>query len=94
MVVTGDRLPWRHQARPRDLGDEPRAFLRVFIGNQRKGRNFTLVVAGRAVLIEDGRDIPGKHGVDEHRGRRSLDRRGKKQRKHQIQFTALPNSCF
>ena len=43
---------------------------------------FTLMAARGAVLVEDGRDIPGEHGPADHRGCRSLNRRGKKQRKH------------
>ena len=51
--------------------------LRVFISDEREGRDLTLVMARRAMLVEDRRNVSR-----EDRVARSIDRRGKKQRKH------------
>ncbi len=62
VVIAGDGLPGRHLAGARHVRDEPRALLRIVVGDQGKRRDLALVVTRGAVLIEDGRDIPREHG--------------------------------
>ncbi len=50
-------FPGRHQAGLCHEGNLPSALLGIRIGGNGKGRNFTLPVAGRAVLIENWRDV-------------------------------------
>ena len=56
------RLPGRHVAAGRHLGDERRPLGGVRIAHQRKGRDFTGAVAGNALPVEDRRDIAGEGG--------------------------------
>ena len=66
VVITGDRLPRRHESGAGDVGDEAGSLLYVVIRDERERGDLTFVVAGSAVAIEDGRDVSRE---DRPRGR-------------------------
>lgn len=52
------RQPWRHAALARDVGNLAGALDRVRVCQKRERRRFAGPVAGRAVRVDDRRDVP------------------------------------
>src|SRR5579872_1562281 len=52
-----DRLPRRHESADCNRRDQFRALGSVLIGHQREWRDFPLMMAARAMVVEDGSDI-------------------------------------
>jgi len=58
IAAAGFGQPGRHVAPPGDIGDLRGVLLYVVEGKQGKGTGLAGAVAGRTVLVNDGRDVP------------------------------------
>ncbi len=56
----GRRMPRRHVSTPRRRDDQRRAPSDVVVREQREGRGLARTMAGRAVGVDDGRDVGGE----------------------------------
>ena len=61
--VAMTRVPRRHEARLRDLGNLPGVLLRVLIIQKREWRGFARPMAARAIVEENRRDVFGEGDV-------------------------------